>query len=141
MRRFLRVCSQNSKALQCPLTQKAAGGKFSVPTNKIIDMNLIAGELLFGLGWGIGGLCPGPALVLAFAGYVYILACWWPSFFVGSFLGDKIKSYQNKKATQTNPSEDSKIPIKEVDMDYHSTQETAKVGDIEEGAPTGATIS
>jgi uncharacterized membrane protein YedE/YeeE len=28
----------------------------------IIDSNLIVGSALFGIGWGIGGLCPGPAI-------------------------------------------------------------------------------
>jgi uncharacterized membrane protein YedE/YeeE len=30
---------------------------------------LIAGSLLFGIGWGVAGLCPGPALVILFSGY------------------------------------------------------------------------
>lgn len=36
--------------------------KFSLPTSKNIDKDLILGAVLFGMGWGIGGLCPGPAL-------------------------------------------------------------------------------
>ena len=36
--------------------------KFSLPTNKKLDKPLIIGAMLFGMGWGIGGLCPGPAL-------------------------------------------------------------------------------
>ncbi len=36
--------------------------KFVVPTNKKIDKELVIGAFLFGAGWGIGGLCPGPAL-------------------------------------------------------------------------------
>ena len=34
-----------------------------LPTNRTIDTRLIVGGLLFGAGWGIGGFCPGPALV------------------------------------------------------------------------------
>ena len=30
-----------------------------MPTNKVIDSNLVVGEAIFGLGWGIAGLCPG----------------------------------------------------------------------------------
>jgi len=33
------------------------------PTRKDIDTPLVAGSALFGLGWGLVGLCPGPALV------------------------------------------------------------------------------
>jgi len=34
---------------------------FSVPTSKIIDERLIVGSAIFGVGWGLVGLCPGPA--------------------------------------------------------------------------------
>jgi uncharacterized membrane protein YedE/YeeE len=33
------------------------------PTKTDIDQPLLSGELLFGLGWGLVGLCPGPAIV------------------------------------------------------------------------------
>ena len=36
---------------------------FSVPTNRTIDTRLIVGAALFGAGWGLSGLCPGPAIV------------------------------------------------------------------------------
>lgn len=38
--------------------------KFEIPTNKTVDLKLILGGLIFGMGWGIGGLCPGPAFAL-----------------------------------------------------------------------------
>jgi len=36
--------------------------KFYLPTLKHIDHKLLLGAVLFGLGWGIAGFCPGPAL-------------------------------------------------------------------------------
>lgn len=36
--------------------------KFYLPTRSDIDARLILGAALFGIGWGIAGLCPGPAL-------------------------------------------------------------------------------
>ena len=36
--------------------------KFHVPTRKDIDKPLLIGSALFGIGWGIGGYCPGPAV-------------------------------------------------------------------------------
>jgi len=83
---------QNDKALECPLAQKKDGGKFNVTTSKVIDTKLFIGEAMFGLGWGIAGLCPGPAMFLAVAGYQNVLMRWWPSFFVGAFLAEKVKN-------------------------------------------------
>lgn len=37
--------------------------KFAIPTRTDIDGRLVAGAVLFGVGWGLVGLCPGPALV------------------------------------------------------------------------------
>ena len=36
--------------------------RFSLPTKKDLDWRLIAGATLFGIGWGMAGFCPGPAL-------------------------------------------------------------------------------
>jgi hypothetical protein len=41
-----------------PLFEK----KFSLPTNRNIDLPLIGGSALFGIGWGIAGFCPGGAI-------------------------------------------------------------------------------
>lgn len=37
--------------------------KFDIPTSKTIDAKLILGSAAFGIGWGISGFCPGPAVV------------------------------------------------------------------------------
>ena len=44
-------------------TRPLCDEKFYLPENKKIDPQLISGAALFGLGWGITGLCPGPGLV------------------------------------------------------------------------------
>lgn len=36
--------------------------KFHVPTNRKLDLPLIAGSAVFGIGWGISGFCPGGAI-------------------------------------------------------------------------------
>jgi uncharacterized membrane protein YedE/YeeE len=41
---------------------------FHLPTRRDLDPPLIAGAALFGVGWGLGGLCPGPAVVSAASG-------------------------------------------------------------------------
>lgn len=36
---------------------------FDIPTSKVIDSKLVTGSAMFGVGWGISGFCPGPAVV------------------------------------------------------------------------------
>ncbi len=36
--------------------------RFSLPTNRDLDSRLIGGSAVFGIGWGVAGLCPGPAI-------------------------------------------------------------------------------
>jgi uncharacterized membrane protein YedE/YeeE len=36
--------------------------QFYLPTKTGIDTPLIAGSIIFGIGWGLAGLCPGPAI-------------------------------------------------------------------------------
>lgn len=45
------------------------GGDFPAPPGDRLDRKLILGSVLFGAGWGVAGLCPGPALAsLAWGG-------------------------------------------------------------------------
>ena len=48
------------------------------PTKKDIDRSLLSGALLFGLGWGLIGLCPGPAIVnlstLSLPAIIFVIA-------------------------------------------------------------------
>lgn len=46
------------------------GLTMQVPTNRIIDKRLTIGSLAFGVGWGLAGICPGPAIVLLGAGSI-----------------------------------------------------------------------
>jgi uncharacterized membrane protein YedE/YeeE len=41
-----------------------------MPTARGIDLKLVAGSALFGIGWGLAGFCPGPALVALGSGHV-----------------------------------------------------------------------
>jgi uncharacterized protein len=58
--------------------------RFQWPTSRRIDARLMGGAALFGIGWGIAGYCPGPALASLGAGapaLLVLVACmiagWW----------------------------------------------------------------
>lgn len=45
------------------------GDAIELPSSTVIDRRLIGGGVLFGIGWGIAGFCPGPALVALGGGF------------------------------------------------------------------------
>lgn len=63
--------------------------KFYLPSRQDIDLKLILGAVIFGIGWGIGGYCPGPAvtylLQLSVNPIIFIIA-----FIIGSLGYEKI---------------------------------------------------
>lgn len=64
---------------------------FAIPTAKDIDGNLLTGAALFGIGWGIGGFCPGPAwtaLTIGAPGTLIFV----PAMLIGITLGRVLKS-------------------------------------------------
>ena len=50
------------------LTATLLGTPMALPTGRGIDRRLVLGSLAFGVGWGLAGFCPGPALVALGAG-------------------------------------------------------------------------
>ncbi len=44
-----------------------------LPTPRDIDRRLVFGSALFGVGWGLAGFCPGPALVALGAGHLKMI--------------------------------------------------------------------
>ena len=67
---------------------------FILPSKKDVDKNLIIGTSLFGIGWGLVGLCPGPAIsAISFLNinvYLFVLFM-----FVGFYLGNFIQNRKN----------------------------------------------
>jgi uncharacterized membrane protein YedE/YeeE len=46
---------------------------FELPRRTAVDARLILGAAIFGVGWGLGGVCPGPGIVDAASGSAYAL--------------------------------------------------------------------
>lgn len=71
-------------ALPLNLAQRRArsllGGTMQMPTRRDLDARLVLGSLLFGVGWGIAGICSGPALAVLLSGH------WQPLLFVAAML-------------------------------------------------------
>ena len=61
---------------------------FSIPKNKEIDKKLIIGSVFFGTGWGLIGLCPGPAItsiaLLNVSSAIFVV-----SMFIGFYISSK----------------------------------------------------
>lgn len=57
------------KAVRQAAPKTVFGEEIDLPKNKTIDKKLIIGSGLFGIGWGIAGICPGPAMTLVGLGY------------------------------------------------------------------------
>lgn len=75
-------------ALAKKRTNSYLGLSMQIPAVTKIDSRLLLGSLVFGVGWGIAGICPGPAVVLAGTGSIDALV-----FLIAMLLGMNI--YQN----------------------------------------------
>lgn len=64
---------------------------FSLPTRRDLDLSLILGSALFGIGWGLGGLCPGPGIVAAAGGSSTAIA------FVGAMLAGMYAQHRTSR--------------------------------------------
>ncbi|HET7710205.1 MAG TPA: DUF6691 family protein [Sphingomicrobium sp.] len=58
--------------------------RFAIPENRSLDGRLLAGAALFGIGWGLAGFCPGPALSSI------VLGAWQPLLFVAAMVAGMI---------------------------------------------------
>ncbi|UJQ95029.1 DUF6691 family protein [Mariluticola halotolerans] len=71
--------------------------QFYKPESKQVDLPLVAGAVLFGIGWGMSGICPGPAITLV-AFMPQNLAIFLMTMFAGSLLGSYIKPLLQQRA-------------------------------------------
>lgn len=64
--------------------------RFDLPGTRLLDGRLLAGAAIFGVGWGLGGFCPGPAItalpLMAPGTLVFV-----PAMLVGLWAGAKVR--------------------------------------------------
>lgn len=68
------------------------GQQFNVPTSHMIDARLLTGAAIFGIGWGLAGFCPGPAITslgLAASGTLIFI----PAMLAGMFAARMLATY------------------------------------------------
>ncbi|QHS11228.1 DUF6691 family protein [Sinimarinibacterium sp. NLF-5-8] len=68
------------------------GAPMQMPTRRDVDPRLIGGATLFGMGWGIAGICPGPAVVLLPTGHWQAL-----TFFAAMVVGMEMFSWLERR--------------------------------------------
>ena len=73
------------------------GAAFHLPTKQDVDGQLLSGATVFGVGWGIGGFCPGPAFTALPLMSVGILA-FFPALLIGMWAGRKFPHIMFMKA-------------------------------------------
>jgi uncharacterized protein len=73
------------------------GNSLFDPKNSEIDWKLVLGAACFGLGWGIGGLCPGPAIMQLAVFTVPVHILWLGCLFLGMLLARKLEQYLQRK--------------------------------------------
>ncbi len=78
--------------------RRALAPRLQLPTRKDLDPRLIVGAALFGVGWGLAGYCPGPALVsLTTLGASAI------AFGVAMFAGMRLHTVLERRSRATTP--------------------------------------
>jgi uncharacterized membrane protein YedE/YeeE len=60
-------------AIQRRLPRPVLDNQFHIPERTDIDARLVGGSVLFGIGWGLAGFCPGPALSALTTGLTPVL--------------------------------------------------------------------
>lgn len=82
------------------LVTKLHTGKTAWEVSKAerVDARLVVGEALFGVGWGMVGICPGPALCLFASGAPRVVLAFLPGYLLGWLLVDVVAGNQGKAA-------------------------------------------
>ena len=79
--------------------------QFHLPATRTIDLPLVLGAAIFGVGWGLAGYCPGPALVGAGAG-VSTALLFLPAMVAGGIANRLLATYFGRRSLERTDSGD-----------------------------------
>jgi len=79
------------------------GGAMHIPAGRDIDRRLVFGSLAFGIGWGLAGFCPGPALVSFGAGNDKAAV-----FFIAMLAGMAMYEFAESRLRSARPPQDDR---------------------------------
>jgi uncharacterized protein len=101
-------------AIAYRLTMKRAApvlaDAFVIPTRNDLELNLIAGAALFGIGWGLGGFCPGPALTSIASGQLA------PPLFVVGMMAGMIAHGAMQRRARAEPAAGAGLALRDTDV-------------------------
>jgi len=87
----LAVFGLGYRLLIVPTTSPVLADKYCLPEVKTVDKKLLIGASIFGIGWGLAGICPGPALANVLHGDAKIFG-----FIAAMLIGMAISSFADK---------------------------------------------
>ena len=85
----LALCVPGFALVRKTVKSPACAADFSTPTATRMDAKLALGGMCFGIGWGIGGICPGPAVVALASGVNPLPVAAWLAAMVAGIAADK----------------------------------------------------
>jgi hypothetical protein len=114
-------------------TQREDCYVYQIPVNTSIDSPLIVGSIIFGIGWGLAGLCPGPAIGLLALGYPKVALAFFPSLLVGMSTAMGVWGLINQRRRQDQDSaeenasrfESPMVSTKQITINNSSAQATS----------------
>ncbi|MCE9677731.1 YeeE/YedE family protein [Shewanella sp. AS1] len=84
---YLLIVKPRAKAKLSPVL----ASQYHLPTKTTLDAPLVIGSILFGLGWGVVGICPGPGIVNLSNGDWHV-ALFVLAMLLGSFIAHRLKT-------------------------------------------------
>ena len=124
------------KKVQAPLFTKES---YCIPPRGKVDARLIGGASIFGLGWGLSGLCPGPGLIVFFTMNEAIL--WVAALPLGMLLFDQTLKIWERIFDQKSLQKAAPFPLEQgvntgrepnisKDQGFEQTSEDQKIDEI-----------